>query len=69
MISKKMQPLMANNSAIRTMFEEGDIMKKKYGEHCHRTDAVDAGSVGAAGDCEKTIVHEHVPISNHSCQA
>ena len=32
MISKKMQPLMANNSAIRTMFEEGDIMKKKYGE-------------------------------------
>ncbi len=31
MISEKMKPLMANNSAIRTMFEEGDKMRAKYG--------------------------------------
>ena len=31
MISEKMKPLMANNSAIRTMFEEGDQMRAKYG--------------------------------------
>ena len=31
MISEKMKPLMANNSAIRTMFEEGDRMRAKYG--------------------------------------
>ena len=31
MIADKMKPLMANNSAIRTMFEEGDKMRAKYG--------------------------------------
>lgn len=31
MISEKMKPLMENNSAIRTMFEEGDKMRAKYG--------------------------------------
>ena len=31
MISEKMKPLMANNTAIRTMFEEGDQMRAKYG--------------------------------------
>jgi len=31
MIADKMKPLMANNSAIRTMFEEGDRMRAKYG--------------------------------------
>ncbi len=31
MISEKMKPLMANNSAIRTMFEEGDKMRAKFG--------------------------------------
>ncbi|MDO4545909.1 MAG: pyridoxal phosphate-dependent aminotransferase [Bacillota bacterium] len=31
MIAEKMKPLMANNSAIRTMFEEGDKMRAKYG--------------------------------------
>ena len=31
MISEKMKPLMANNSAIRTMFEEGEKMRAKYG--------------------------------------
>ena len=31
MISEKMKPLMANNSAIRPMFEEGDQMRAKYG--------------------------------------
>ena len=33
MISEKMKPLMANNSAIRTMFEEGDRMRAQYGRH------------------------------------
>lgn len=34
MIAEKMKPLMANNSAIRTMFEEGDKMRAQYGaEH------------------------------------
>lgn len=32
MIADKMKPLMANNSAIRTMFEEGDRMRAKYGD-------------------------------------
>lgn len=32
MIAEKMKPLMANNSAIRTMFEEGDKMRAKYGK-------------------------------------
>ena len=31
MIAEKIKPLMANNSAIRTMFEEGDKMRAKYG--------------------------------------
>ncbi len=31
MIAEKMKPLMANNSAIRTMFEEGDRLRAKYG--------------------------------------
>lgn len=31
MISEKMKPLMENNSAIRTMFEEGDKMRAKFG--------------------------------------
>lgn len=31
MIAEKLKPLMANNSAIRTMFEEGDKMRAKYG--------------------------------------
>lgn len=31
MISDKMKPLMENNSAIRTMFEEGDKMRAKFG--------------------------------------
>lgn len=31
MISDKMKPLMENNSAIRTMFEEGAQMREKYG--------------------------------------
>lgn len=31
MIAEKMKPLMANNSAIRTMFEEGDKMRAMYG--------------------------------------
>ena len=31
MIADKMKPLMANNSAIRTMFEEGDKLRAKYG--------------------------------------
>ena len=31
MIADKMKPLMANNSAIRTMIEEGDKMRAKYG--------------------------------------
>ena len=31
MIAEKMKPLMANNSAIRTMFEEGDKMRARYG--------------------------------------
>lgn len=31
MIAEKMKPLMANNSAIRTMFEEGDQMRARYG--------------------------------------
>lgn len=32
MIAERMKPLMANNSAIRTMFEEGGKLKAKYGE-------------------------------------
>lgn len=32
MISKKMEPLVRNNSVIRQMFEEGGIMKKQFGE-------------------------------------
>ncbi|HIU25139.1 MAG TPA: pyridoxal phosphate-dependent aminotransferase [Candidatus Copromorpha excrementigallinarum] len=31
MIAEKMKPLMANNSAIRTMFEEGDKMRARFG--------------------------------------
>ncbi len=31
MIADKMKPLMANNSAIRTMFEEGDKLRAQYG--------------------------------------
>ena len=31
MIAEKMKPLMANNSAIRTMFEEGDKLRARYG--------------------------------------
>ena len=31
MIAEKMKPLMANNSAIRTMFEEGDRMRAEFG--------------------------------------
>jgi len=31
MIAERMKPLMANNSAIRTMFEEGGKMKAKFG--------------------------------------
>lgn len=31
MIAEKIKPLMANNSAIRTMFEEGDKLRAKYG--------------------------------------
>ena len=31
MIAEKMKPLMANNSAIRTKFEEGDRLRAKYG--------------------------------------
>lgn len=31
MIAEKMKPLMANNSAIRTMFEEGDKLRAQYG--------------------------------------
>ena len=31
MIAEKMKPLMANNSAIRTMFEEGGKMRARYG--------------------------------------
>lgn len=31
MIADKMKPLMENNSAIRTMFEEGDKMRAEYG--------------------------------------
>ncbi len=31
MISEKMKPLMENNSAIRTMFEEGDKMRARFG--------------------------------------
>ena len=31
MIADKMKPLMANNSAIRTMFEEGDKMRAEFG--------------------------------------
>ncbi|MEG1067596.1 MAG: pyridoxal phosphate-dependent aminotransferase [Anaerovoracaceae bacterium] len=32
MISKKMEPLVNNNSAIRAMFEEGNILRAKYGD-------------------------------------
>ena len=32
MIAEKMIPFVQNNSAIRTMFEEGNRLKKKYGE-------------------------------------
>lgn len=32
MIAERMKPLMENNSAIRTMFEEGGKLKAKYGE-------------------------------------
>lgn len=32
MISEKMKPLVNNNSAIRAMFEEGNNLKKQYGE-------------------------------------
>ena len=31
MISEKMKPFMANNSAIRAMFEEGNRLAKLYG--------------------------------------
>ena len=31
MISEKMKPLMANNSVIRAMFEEGTRMREIYG--------------------------------------
>lgn len=31
MISEKLKPLMANNSVIRAMFEEGALMRQKYG--------------------------------------
>ena len=31
MIAEKMIPFVQNNSAIRTMFEEGNRLKKKYG--------------------------------------
>lgn len=31
MIADKMKPVMANNSAIRTMFEEGDRLRAEYG--------------------------------------
>lgn len=32
MIAKKMEPVMANNSAIRTMFEEGAGLREKFGK-------------------------------------
>ena len=32
MISKSMENLINNNSVIRKMFEEGKILKEKYGE-------------------------------------
>ena len=32
LISEKMKPLVENNSAIRTMFEEGKRLKSMYGE-------------------------------------
>lgn len=32
MISERMKPLVANNSAIRTMFEEGGRLREKYGK-------------------------------------
>ena len=31
MVSEKMKPFMANNSAIRAMFEEGNRMAEQYG--------------------------------------
>ena len=31
MIAEKMIPFVQNNSAIRTMFEEGNRLKKQYG--------------------------------------
>ncbi len=32
MIAKRMRPYLENNSAIRTMFEEGTSLKAQYGE-------------------------------------
>ena len=31
MISKKMKPFVANNSAVRAMFEEGNKLREIYG--------------------------------------
>ena len=32
MISERLKPLMANNSAVRQMFEEGNKLRAKYGK-------------------------------------
>ena len=32
MIAERMKPLMANNSAVRQMFEEGNKLRAKYGK-------------------------------------
>ena len=32
MIAERMKPLMANNSAVRQMFEEGNNLRAKYGK-------------------------------------
>ena len=45
MISKKMEQMVANSSAIRAMFEEGNKMAEKYGNEPSEYDEIYAQGV------------------------
>lgn len=57
MIAEKMIPFVQNNSAIRTMFEEGNRLKKKYGEDKVFDFSLGNPSVPAPDCVREAIIH------------
>ena len=65
MISKKMEQMVANSSAIRAMFEEGNKMAEKYGEENVYDFSLGNHNVPAPKAVKEAILESEDPVRLH----